>query len=67
VTNSGDAQLGCLRPFIQDVGKHPVLASAVLRAGVALSKDSRKPENAARCVEMLRLALVVALGTPIEE
>lgn len=66
VTNSGDAQLAHLRPFIQDVGKHPILASAVLRAGVALSADSRKPESAARCVEMLRLALLAALGTPAE-
>jgi len=66
VTNSGESQLLCLRRFIQDVGKYPVLAAAVLRAGIVLSADKRKPERASHDVEMLRLALVAALGTPAE-
>ncbi|MBM4030811.1 MAG: hypothetical protein FJ291_03400 [Planctomycetes bacterium] len=66
VTNSGESQLLCLRRFIQDVGKHPMLAAAVLRAGIVLSADSRKPERPAQDVEMLRLSLVAALGTPAE-
>ncbi|MBM4037568.1 MAG: hypothetical protein FJ290_03555 [Planctomycetes bacterium] len=67
VTNSGESQLLCLRRFIQDVGQYPMLAAAVLRAGIVLSADGRKPERPAQDVEMLRLALVAALGTPAED
>ncbi|MCX7935259.1 MAG: hypothetical protein N3A66_08385, partial [Planctomycetota bacterium] len=66
VTNSGDAQLNYLRPFIQNVPEQPFLASAELKAGIALSGDERRPENANRCVEMLRIALVATLGTRYE-
>lgn len=67
VINSGEQQLVCLRPFIQEVGKQPMLAGAVLRAGTVLSTDTRKPENVLTGVETLRLAVVAALGTPEED
>ncbi len=67
VYNSGESRLDCLRPFVQDIPKHPMLAAAFLRAGTVLSTDTRKPESPKKCVEMLRIALLAALGTASED
>jgi hypothetical protein len=67
VRNSGEERLDMLRPFLGDAAKHPVLAGYILDAGRVLSEDTRKPKNAGGVVQLVRLALLAALGTSEEE
>jgi len=66
IYNSGEARLKLLRPFIEKVGKFPYMAGTTLSAGTRMSVDGRKPSDAKRNIDALRIALPAVLGTKFE-
>jgi len=67
IYNSGEARLKLLRQFLEHVGKLPYLAGATLSAGTRMSVDRRKPKEAKRNIDALRIALPAVLGTKFEQ
>jgi len=64
VTNSGEAQLELLRPYLKR--REPWTAAAILLAAATLSSDPRTPERPEQGVTMAQIALPTVLGTPYE-
>ena len=66
IYNSGEARLKVLRPFAADAPRYPRLAAAIVDAGVQWASDGRKADSPRHCLDMVRAALPVVLGTRYE-
>lgn len=66
VQNSGEAQLGILRPFLDAAARSPRVAEVCLQAAVAMADDPRPPARPGAAIQIVLRMMPVVWGTASE-